>query len=111
MRSTIPGFPHQTLTSTSSIPTEGEPQQNDTSTALDTRTASLVTTTSTEAFTEHCLQPHLGQSRIDGRLGGSACTIIAMLTAHRFLCRILALQMSHEKGGQLLTESIEVFLG
>ena len=70
-----------------------------------------MTTTSTEAFTEHYLQPYLGQSRIDGRLGGSACTIIAMLTAHRFLCRILALQMSHEKGGQLLTESIDVFLG
>ena len=31
-----------------SIPTDGEPQQHDTSTALDTRTVSLVTTTSTE---------------------------------------------------------------
>ena len=37
---------------TGSIATEGEPQQNDTSTALDTSTASLVTTTSTEAFSE-----------------------------------------------------------
>ena len=35
-----------------SIPTDGEPQQHDTSTALDTRTVSLVTTTSTESSSE-----------------------------------------------------------
>ena len=95
--------------STTSIPIGSEPQQNDTSTAINTRTVSLVATISAEAFSEHFLKHHLSQSRIDGRLGSSACTIIAMLTAHRFLCGIL--QMPHEKGGHLLTEIIEVFLG
>ena len=39
------------------------------------------------AFIEHYLQFQLCQSRIGGRRGSSACTIMAILMSHRFLCK------------------------
>jgi hypothetical protein len=59
-------------------------------------------------FIEHYFNPYLSQSKIDGRQGSSACTIIAALTAHKVLSGILALPNS--KRAHPPTEVLEMFI-
>ena len=58
------------------------------------------------AFNEQYFQSDLSQSRIDGQSGSSACTLIAVLTSHRLLTRVLPL--STAKGAYPLAASFEV---
>ena len=60
------------------------------------------------AFSAHYFHGQVSQSRIDGSLWSSACTVIATLTAHRVLTGILPLP--NNWGGYPPIETLEVLV-
>ena len=96
------------LVNTKPMPQLKDSASTSTTSAMSVPSVAVASTQIKGAFTEHYFQSHLCQSQIDGRRGSSACTVIAILISHRFLCE--GLQTSHDKGCQLLTDSCDTII-
>ena len=96
------------LVNTKPMPQLKDSASTSTTSAMSVPLVAVASTQIKGAFTEHYFQSHLCQSQIDGRRGSSACTVIAILISHRFLCE--GLQTSHDKGCQLLTDSCDTII-
>lgn len=84
--------------------------KDSTITSKNTSSESPIASIQTQgAFIEHYLQLHISQSRIDGRRSSLACTLIALLMSHRFLCKGLQI-VSDENGGQLLPDTCDAII-